>query len=120
MRVGIDMIELNRVPMTQEFLKRIAKPREIEYIKQYKCENGYRQRVAALWCVKEAVMKALGLGKDSGVTMKEIELCHEETGRPYVKLTRVAKSAFEKLNLRDIEISISHSETFATAICIVN
>lgn len=120
MRVGIDVIELDKVPKTQAFLKRIAKPKEIEYINRYKCESGQRQRTATLWCVKEAVMKALGLGKDSGVTMKDIELCHEESGRPFVKLQKVAKNAFKELNLREIEISISHSETIASAICIIN
>lgn len=118
MRVGIDTIELERVSIEDKFIKRIACEREEKYIRSYKCENGLRQRTAALWCVKESVMKALGLGKDSGVTMKEIELMHEKSGRPYVKLSGVALKKFEEIGCSEIEISLSHSETIATAICI--
>lgn len=119
MRVGIDIIELNRVSIDEKFIKKIANSYEQEYIDQYKCEEGKRQRIASLWCVKEAVMKALGLGRDSGVTMKDIELLHEDNGRPYVKLKKIALQQFKVLNLKEIEISISHSETIATAICII-
>lgn len=118
MRVGIDTIELERVSVEDKFLKRIANECEEKFVKSYKCENGLRQRIASLWCVKEAVMKALGLGRDSKVTMKEIELLHEETGRPYVKLNGVALNRFKELGCNEIEISISHSDTIAMAICI--
>ena len=102
MRVGIDVIELEKVSIDKKFIKRIATDNEIEYINQYKCENGLRQRVASLWCVKEAVMKALGLGKDSGITMKEIKLHHEESGRPYVSLEGKALTKLKELKLQKI------------------
>lgn len=120
MRVGIDVIELEKVSKDEKFLKKIAHSEEIEYINQFNCEEAKHQRIAALWCVKEAVFKCLGLGKDSKVTTNDVMLCHDETGRPYVKLFGVAKSAFDKLKLKEIEISLSHSQTIATAIAIAN
>ena len=118
MRVGIDVIELEKVPKDEKFLKKIALKSEIDYINTFKCEEGRHQRVAAIWCVKEAVFKCLGLGKDSGVTTKDVELCHEQSGRPYVKLYKTAKKAFENLGLKEIEISLSHSDKVVTAIAI--
>lgn len=118
MKVGIDIIEIERVSMDEKFLKKIAFDEEIEYINSFKCEDGQRQRVAALWCTKEAVFKSLSLGKDSKVTMKDVMLCHNEDGSPYVKLFKVAKDAFEKLGLKGIEISISHTNISAIAIAI--
>jgi len=118
MRVGIDVTELKDIPNDDKFLNRIANKSEVEYIKNFKCEKGQHQRIASLWSVKEAVMKCLGLGKDSKVTMKEIEVCHEESGRPYVKLSKVAAKAYKELKFTEIEISISHSENIVTAIAI--
>ena len=120
MRVGIDVIEIERVTEDESFLKKIALKSEIEYIKSFKCEKGRLERIASLWCVKEAVFKCLGLGRDSGVTTKHVELCHEESGQPYVKLSGVAKKAFDSLGLKEIEISLSHSTSIATAIAIAN
>ena len=120
MRVGVDIIEINRVPDYEKFLNKIALKNEIGYIKSFKMQEARRQRVAALWCVKEAVFKCLGLGKDSGVTTKDVELSHEPSGRPYVKLYKTAKKAFENLELKEIEISLSHSDTYSTAIAIAN
>ena len=120
MRVGIDIIEIQKVPKDEKFLKKIALKSEILYMSSFKCEEGIHQRVAALWCVKEAVFKCLGLGKDSGVVAKDVELCHEPSGRPYVKLYKTAKKAFEALGLKEIEISLSHSDTYSTAIAIAN
>ena len=118
MRVGIDVIEIQRVPQDEKFLKRVALKGELDYINSFKNEDARHQRIAALWCVKEAVFKCLGLGKDSGVKTKDVELCHEGSGRPYVKLCGVVKEAFDKLKLKEIEISLSHSDTIATAIAI--
>ena len=120
MRVGIDVIEIEKVSSDEKFLKKIALKGEIEYINSFKCEKGRREKIAALWCVKEAVFKCLGLGKDSKVTTKHVELCHEENGRPFVILSGVAKKAFTELGLKEIEISLSHSDTIATAIAIAN
>ena len=119
MRTGIDILEYNEIKDLEKFIERISLEKEKEYIYMYKCIDGQTQRVSALWCVKEAVFKALGLGKDSGVTMKDVELCHEESGRPYVKLYNTAMQRFKEMGLNEIEISLSHTKTSAIAICIV-
>lgn len=119
MKVGIDFIESEKVSLDEKFLNKICLADEKEYIFKNKCERGQRQRVAALWSVKEAVMKALGLGRESKVAFKDIQLCHEECGRPYVLLFGQAQKAFKTQNLTEIEVSISHSDSGAVAICIV-
>ena len=118
--VGIDVIEIDRVDTSDKFLEKIAYADEIEYIKKSSCQELQKQRIASLWCVKEAVMKALGLGKDSGVVFKDIKLCHEKSGKPYVELYGKAKEAFAKVGENSkIEVSTSHSKTIATAIAII-
>ena len=55
--IGIDCIDIERVDKSDEFLQKIARDNEIEYIKKSFCESLRLQRTGALFCVKEAVMK---------------------------------------------------------------
>lgn len=118
--VGIDIIEVERVDVSETFLNKIAHESEIEYIKKSKCENLRRQRTAALFCVKEAVMKALDMGAKSGVVFKDIKLTHTPSGKPEIVLFGKAKDKFESLfKDKKIEVSLSHTSAFATAIAII-
>ena len=118
--IGIDLIEVDRVDKSEAFLNKIANNSEIDYINKSKCENLRRQRIAALFCVKEAVLKALGTGLSDGISIKDVELFHQEKGKPYVKLTGKAFEIFENnFKGKKIEISISHTQNYATAIAII-
>lgn len=118
--VGIDIIEIERIDKSDAFLERIANPKEIEYVKKSACESLQHQRTGALFCVKEAVMKALELGANSKVRFKDIELAHEESGKPIVILHGVALEKFEKsFSGKKIEVSLSHTPTMATAIAVI-
>ena len=118
--VGIDIIELDRVDTSENFLRKIAHDEEISYIKSNPCNQVQLEKIAGLWCVKEAVMKALSLGKESGVLFKDIKLCHKESGKPYVELFGKARQIFDNFYKdKTIEVSISHSKTIATAIAVI-
>ena len=118
--IGIDLLEVERINDSVEFLNKIAHVEEIEYINKNTCQHLRKQKIAALFCVKEAVMKALGLGKGSGVVFKDIMLCHEESGKPYVKLFGKAQEKMvDSFKGKRIEISLSHTKAYATAIAII-
>lgn len=119
--VGIDIEEVERFSISdEELLERIAHKEEIEYILKSKCISLQNQRFASLWALKEAVMKALGLGKASGVSYKDIKLCHEESGKPYVELFGVAKREFDINHYgKKVEVSLSHTKSYATAIALI-
>ena len=103
--VGIDIIDIARIDTSEQFLDKISLR---------------HQRTGALFCVKEAVMKALEMGKNSGVVFKDIELQHEESGKPIVVLHG---KALEKYNNffsgKKIEVSLSHTPEYATAIAMI-
>ena len=118
--VGIDIIEVERVDKSEQFLKKIANEKEIEYVNKSCSESLRHQRTAALFCIKEAVMKALEMGENSGVVFKDIELSHKENGKPIVILHGKALEKFNSVfSDKKIEVSLSHSQVFATAIAIL-
>ena len=118
--VGIDLIEVERVDTSEAFLNRIAHEKEIEYINKSNCQSLRHQRIASLFCIKEAVMKALEMGANSGVVFKDIQLAHNENGKPEVILHGKAKEKYEKeFKGMKIEVSLSHTQIYATAIAIL-
>ena len=118
--LGIDLVQVSRLKLDDKFIGRIAHDDEIAYIKKGKSESLQRQRLAALWAVKEAVMKALSLGEGSGVSFKDIKLCHQPNGKPYVELFGVALQEMHATHYgKQIEVSISHTAEYATAIAMI-
>jgi len=53
-------------------------------------------------------MKALGTGNRMGVYFKDIEVLHEKSGRPYIKLYGWSKHHLERLGVTNIAVSMSH------------
>lgn len=106
--------------LEEKFIDKIADEEEKQYILRTSTTALQLQRLASLWAVKEAVMKALNLGKASGVSFKDIKLCHEETGKPYVELFGVAKREMDiSFYGKKIEVSLSHEKSHAVAVAIV-
>ena len=113
--IGIDLTEVERIKnslQNEVFLTKILTQKEIEYISQFKNKE---EHIAGFFSAKEAVMKALESCKEIG--FKNIEICHMPSGKPYVILNGKAKQVFESFNYTQIEISISQTQNFATAIC---
>ncbi|MBO7209195.1 MAG: holo-ACP synthase [Clostridia bacterium] len=103
--LGTDIVEIKRIEkaMAKEgFLEKVFNPEEIEYIK----DNPLR--CAGLFCAKEAVAKATGLGL-SKTGIKNIHISHTKEGQPVVTV--------ENCNYEFL-LSISHSENYATATAI--
>ncbi len=116
--IGIDLLEVDRIDESDAFLEKIAREEEIKYVKS--SQTMRRQRTTALFCVKEAVMKALEMGKDSGVVFKDIELYHLSNGKPEIKLHGKALEKFDKFfKYKKIDVSISHTNSMAIAIAMI-
>lgn len=116
-KVGIDLVEVKRFEsQPNRFFEKLFTKNEIEYCSSHHFPH---QHFAGHFAVKEAVMKALGIGLDT-VPFKDIEVCHTKEKSPFVVLSGKAKNLFQEKGFSVAEISISHTETFATAICIMS
>lgn len=109
MKVGIDLennTRFVRLLEKEHFMERIYAPCEREYI----AKKGIKA-AAGIFCVKEAFAKALGIGIFK-VKYHEAVVMREENGKPYLLLT----GPYEGMKA---EISISHSDEYTTAVCII-
>lgn len=111
--VGIDIIEIDRVADVisrhgERFLNRVYTPDEIAHCR------GRVSEFAARFAAKEAVMKALGTGV-RGVSWRDIEVLPNRRGKPLVFLYGRGAKRARYIELRGLEISLTHSNEFAIA-----
>ena len=90
------------------------KRQELEYLKTRKFNP---QTAAGMFAAKEAVAKCLGTGF-SNFGPCHIEILKDENDKPYVFLLSNALKRAEELNIKNIYISISHTQEYAVAHCV--
>lgn len=75
--------------------------------------------LTGLVCIKESCIKALSsLDNVPFYTYKDIELCHEKSGRPYLLFHGRLKEYLDESACKTT-ISITHNTSIATAIVII-
>ncbi|MCK8816146.1 holo-ACP synthase [Natroniella sulfidigena] len=113
--LGTDIVEIERITEAikkrEKFKKRVFTTDEIDYCEQHKEPWSY---YAARFAAKEATVKALGTGF-RGFKWNDIEIVKDQLGKPAVKLHNQAQKIAEKLEIKEILISISHSRDYAVA-----
>ena len=115
--LGIDVEEVERVKgamqrQGERFLRRIFTEREQAYCEQFKDKY---ERYAGRFAVKEAAMKALGTGWSRGVRWVDIEVVRLRGMRPTLELRGEARKIADKLGVKNIAISMTHTPTQAMA-----
>src|SRR5213075_398604 len=115
--LGMDIAEVDRVRGSigrqgERFLKRLYTAKERAYCEQFK--NKY-ERYAGRFAVKEAAMKALGTGWSRGVRWVDIEVLRLRGGRPTLELKGEARQIADRLGVKNIAISITHTSKQAMA-----
>jgi len=73
--------------------------------------------LAARWAAKEAFVKALGTGLRAPHTLREIEVVHDDGGRPTIQLGPAARGLLPE-GAR-VHCSLSHTRTCAVAYVVI-
>jgi holo-[acyl-carrier protein] synthase len=115
--LGLDIAEIDRITAAitrhgAAILERLYTPTEVAYCESHK--NKF-ERYAARFAAKEAAMKALGTGWTRGVRWRDIEVANAPGGKPTLRLQGVARQFAEKLGVRNISLTITHSGNLALA-----
>lgn len=116
--IGIDIIEVSRVrkaiKKNNRFLERVFSNIEVEYIKS---RNYNDLTIAGLFSSKESISKALGTGI-RGFKWTDIEIIHNELGKPIVNLKEKALDLANEKNIDNILVSITHVKEQAVTVAI--
>ena len=115
--IGTDIIEIDRIRKAvnrkkQAFLEKLFTKNEIAYCNKYKDPIPH---FAARFAAKEAVVKAFGTGFGK-LSFHDIEIINNEKGKPFVRLSPELSKKYKN---HQIEISISHSDSYAIAYVVI-
>jgi holo-[acyl-carrier protein] synthase len=115
--LGTDILEIARFQSSIErhgraFIERIFLPGEQAYCDPHRePARSYAARFAA----KEAVAKALGTGIGAQLGLLDIEVRRRATGQPFIVLHGTGAETAARLGVRELHVTLSHSEHYATA-----
>ena len=117
--LGNDIIEIERIEKAiskEGFKNKVYTQRELENIEK----RGDRvETYAGIFSAKEAISKAIGTGVRE-FSLTDLEILNDDLGKPYVAVSeKLDKIIKDKKEDYQIEISISHSKKYATAVAIV-
>ena len=118
---GIDLCEVPRIEQSiarygHRFLSRIFTAGEIAYADR---KANRFERYAARFAAKEAGMKALGTGWRGGIAWRDFEVANLPSGRPTLRFHGKAAEIAEKLGVRNIALSLTHTSEQAMAVVIL-
>ena len=107
MAIGVDIEDIERFKeKSQDFLNRVFTFHELEYCLKFSKPESH---LAARFCAKEAVVKALTALDIEGVSYNEIEVFHNEKQCPQI---RILKSLEKNIIF---QLSLSHDRSKAIA-----
>jgi holo-[acyl-carrier protein] synthase len=117
--IGIDLLEVEKIEkdiQSRGYLRKVFTAAEI-----MECKSVVRsaERFAGRFAVKEAFMKAIGKGIRQEVWFSQIEVLNNEDGQPYIQVKGEAQAWLCAMEVKNIHVSITHTQQYAAAIVIL-
>ena len=114
---GIDLVDFPRIEEMvkrhgERFVSKVFTASEQAYSQASK--NGM-EKLAGRFAAKEAILKLMGTGWRGKIAWTDIEIVNNPSGQPEVKLSGEVEKIAEKLGIRHISVSITHTANFAIA-----
>jgi holo-[acyl-carrier protein] synthase len=118
--IGIDLVDVNRVRRLADAPGSSFQSRWFTAAEYAYCESKAfpAQHLAARLAAKEAVVKALRLPWDGPIPYRCVEIATRVDGAPMVRLSGRVQRAAQASGLDRVEVSLSHSAGYATAMAI--
>jgi holo-[acyl-carrier protein] synthase len=114
---GVDLAEVARIREAinrhgERFIRRIYTALEIAYVER---KANRFERYAGRFAAKEAGMKAIGTGWKRGVRWQDFEVANLPSGRPTLRLHGEAARIADKMGVKNISLSITHTAQLGMA-----
>ena len=117
--IGIDISDIDKIAKSIEseaFQRKVFTPAELKSCGEIK---NSAECFAGKFAAKEALMKALGAGIRQEVWFTQIEVLNDESGKPYINVSREAEKRLQQSGAKHVHVSISHSGGMAVAVVIL-
>tara|TARA_B100001029_G_C14763849_1_gene287443 strand:+ start:51 stop:419 length:369 start_codon:yes stop_codon:yes gene_type:complete len=116
--IGNDIVDISRIDRLlkkykNHFLNKVFSRDEIDIVGN---KLHISIHLSGKFAAKEASKKALMAAGFNEVYLKDIQILNKEDGAPYIVLK---KAEIEK-NIKNLQISISHTSDYATAVTILD
>ncbi len=114
---GIDLVDCPRIEKmvqdhSERFIQRVFTASEQAYAEANKNRI---EKFAGRFAAKEAILKLMGTGWKGKIAWTDIEVVNNKAGRPVVNLFGEVKKIAERLRIKHISVSITHTANFAIA-----
>ena len=114
---GIDLVDCRRIEEMikrhgEQFVERIFTAKEQAYAEANKDRI---EKLAGRFAAKEAVLKLMGTGWRGKIAWTDIEVVNNPAGQPEVRLCGEVEKLADKLGIKHISVSITHTANFAIA-----
>ena len=114
---GIDLVDCPRIEEMvkrhgERFVKRVFTAAEQAYAEASKNRI---EKLAGRFAAKEAVLKLIGTGWRGKIAWTDIEIVNNPAGSPEVSISGEVEKLADKLGIKQISVSITHTANFAIA-----
>ena len=114
---GIDLVDCPRIEEMikqhgERFVNRVFTAAEQAYASTNK--NG-TEKLAGRFAAKEAILKLMGTGWRGKIAWTDIEIVNNPVGSPEVSLSGEVEKIADRLGIKHISVSITHTANFAIA-----
>lgn len=114
--IGTDLAEVERYRFDEKslawFARKIYTEEEMTYAFR---KRHWPERLAGFFAAKEATRKAFG----HAIPWRLIGVSHERGGKPIIRLYERAETLIERRGVKAIHLTITHTETMAAAVVIL-
>lgn len=123
---GCDIVNIKRIEKSADFLEHFKrKILGADELQELSSRNMAENRslaclLAKYYAGKEAFTKALGTGFIDGIFLKDIQILHNQLGKPYFQISGNALEYLKKLTLKStLHLSLSDDYPYAQAVVII-
>ncbi|MCH7556207.1 MAG: holo-ACP synthase [Planctomycetes bacterium] len=114
---GIDLVDCPRIEEMvarhgERFIQRVFTAAEQAYAEANKNKI---EKLAGRFAAKEAILKLVGTGWRGKIAWTDIEIINNSSGQPEVTLGGEVEKIADKLGIKHISVSITHTANFAIA-----
>ena len=117
--IGVDLVEIARLAAAMRRREGFAEMAFTTGERSYAGRRHPAKRFAACFAAKEAFLKAVGVGLWGGVPLQEVEVVHEVSGQPRLRLGPLAERALRRKGCSSTLLSLSHEKRAAVAVVLV-